>query len=463
MNKQNDTQKKGLNFPHQKAIVKNSNIFYPTPQKKKLLVQPDFSPITNRENKFGVKTNGSYKKPTIIEPESPVKTPNTNYFTPMKIEGKDLFGTKKTNQFCRKLNFDDLDNKSYNSNNKITDSELNKFLNKFNINIDPDDFNNSSNINPINKLKVCNNRMEKDFSIIKTIKEVKYDAAYIVKENKTGKLFFIKKISKKSKKNNFSTIDTIFADMQNKNNNLSDNKLGEEFCMKYLDYWVENENNELLNKNLYILLEYYPFGDILDYLEHLEKKKKFKFTPEFYWDIIFEMIIGLLYFHNKGYIHFDIKPTNFIVDNNGYIKLNDFGLCHKVEELSLIDDIIEGDSRYISKELFDNNDKISLSNIDNRCDVFSLGLSLLEIMGKIELPPNGKLWRDIRNENFIMTDEFLNYCNISNNKEFLKLINQMISPINKRLTLIEIIKKFPELNNRYELLKINKYTNHVKF
>ena len=39
----------------------------------------------------------------------------------------------------------------------------------------------------------------------------------------------------------------------------------------------------------------------------------------------------------------------------------------------------------------------------------------------------------------------------------------MISPIDKRPTLIEIIKNFPELENRYELLKINKYKNHMKF
>jgi hypothetical protein len=87
----------------------------------------------------------------------------------------------------------------------------------------------------------------------------------------------------------------------------------------------------------------------------------------------------------------------------------------------------------------------------------------LEIIGKIELPENGKLWRDIRNENFIIKEELFNYCNISNNKDFLKLINQMISPINKRPTLIEIIKSFPELSNRYDLLKINKYKNHVIF
>ena len=62
-----------------------------------------------------------------------------------------------------------------------------------------------------------------------------------------------------------------------------------------------------------------------------------------------------------------------------------------------------------------------------------------------------------------MKEEFLKFGNISNNKEFLKLINQMISPINKRPTLIEIIKNFPELSNRYELLKNNKYKNHMNF
>ena len=225
--------------------------------------------------------------------------------------------------------------------------------------------------------------------------------------------------------------------------------------MKQIDYWIKNENN--INKYLYILLEYYPLGDILDYFGKLIENN-YLFTSNFYWDIIFEMICGLLYFHNKGYIHFDIKPTNFLVDNNGYIKLNDFDLSHKVEELSFLDDIIEGDSRYISKELFDNNDNISMSNLDNRCDLFSLGLSLLEILFRVDLPKNGKLWRDIRNDNFSVPKEFLNNLKIENNKEFMNLINFMITPINKRPTLLQLIEKFPELNKRYELLKNNKYS-----
>ena len=203
MNNQINNQRDVFNIPYENTIVKNTNIFYPTPQKLKQLVKPDFSPIINIENKFGLKTNGSYKKRIKIEPESPIKTPSTNYLTPIKIEGKDLFGTKQDIQPCRKLNFDNID-KVCNFNNKIIDNEMNNFLNKFNMN---DDNNFTNNVNAKNNqyknnniIKECNNRMENEFEVKKIIYERKLDAVYVVKEKKTGKIFCIKKISKKSKK-----------------------------------------------------------------------------------------------------------------------------------------------------------------------------------------------------------------------------------------------------------------------
>ena len=129
MRKQSNDQKVINSFPQQNKVVNILNESFPTPKKKKLLVKPDFSPIINLENSFGLKTD-SYKRPTIIEPESPVKTPNTEHLTPLKIEGKDLFGTKQNNKCYRKLNFDDEENKTYNLNNKIIDHEMNNFFNK---------------------------------------------------------------------------------------------------------------------------------------------------------------------------------------------------------------------------------------------------------------------------------------------------------------------------------------------
>ena len=176
------------------------------------------------------------------------------------------------------------------------------------------------------------------------------------------------------------------------------------------------------------------------------------------------MIIGLLYIHNKGYIHFDIKPTNYLVDDEGFIILNDFGLSHKEKELSYLDDIIEGDSKYISKELFECLDSISLKKINNKTDIFSLGLTILEIIAKIELPSNGQLWKDLRNSGSdILSNKIFVNSNISDIEDFLKLIKKMIKPVNERPSLMELINETSELNKRYELLKRKSYKKIEQF
>lgn len=42
------------------------------------------------------------------------------------------------------------------------------------------------------------------------------------------------------------------------------------------------------------------------------------------------LLLGLSQFHQKGYIHNDIKPSNLMKDNRAYLKLIDFGLANNV-------------------------------------------------------------------------------------------------------------------------------------
>lgn len=480
---------------HSSTIVKEKKQISPLPK-------PDLSPITQKDMKFSLKCHGSYKKPKVVFPESPMKSPIQKYFTPVKIEGKNLFGTapKKDIAF-RKLNFDmaldeEVDNKQYkkfshlldNVEEKEEDSQSpyhsgQKFkdenikANLFNNDMDIDqesNMNNVINANYLNtspaeiqshipQIQITNSvnsshvhKMEKDFTILKTLSENKFDSVYKCIMNKNNKIYAVKKSYKTSCKNNISTVKQIYNDI----NNNSSSK-GSSFCVNYLEYWVEEEIYDIIessthftDKNLYILTEYYENGDLLDYLSKLEQHN-YKFTPEFYWDLIFEMLAGVHFFHECGYLHFDIKPANFLVDNNGYIKLSDFGLSHKISDLPSLDDIFEGDSTYISPEVFN---RKSLKSLDTKCDVYSLGLSFLEIMAKVELPKNGPLWRAMRTYeiNTIPKEFFVNW-NIKDIHPFWELIQKMISAYNERMNIVDIMTTFPELNKRLGLLRNNQY------
>ena len=39
------------------------------------------------------------------------------------------------------------------------------------------------------------------------------------------------------------------------------------------------------------------------------------------------MMMGLEYFHNKNIIHRDIKPENIVLDEDGYLRITDFGIA----------------------------------------------------------------------------------------------------------------------------------------
>ena len=449
----------------QKKRTYSEEVQNPTSNKFSNLIKPDFSPLIIKENKFIPKTIGSKKTRNDIEPEYPIKTADINLFSSVKVIGKDLFGIKKNKISEKKLNFNESVKKVLPENNGFFQNLIFK-KNEYEFNKDCFGDKRESEKYMI-KNKNGDNIAENNFIIIKTLVLNKNDAIYQVKQKGTNKIFCIKKISEHSSKNNFNILQTTLEDIQKED---IDWKLPKTFCMKYIDYWLEDKNYNMikedmnyLNKNMYILTEFYVKGDVMDYLEQLEKNK-FVFTPQFYWDIIFEMIMGLLYIHSKGYIHFDIKPANYLVDDDGYILLNDFGLSHKEEELYHLNDIIEGDSKYISKELFECLDSNALKKINNKTDIFSLGLTFLEIIAKIDLPSNGQLWKDLRNPGSdILSNKIFSNSNIDDIKGFLILIKKMIKPVNERPSLIELIKETAELNKRYELLERKNYKEKLVY
>lgn len=81
--------------------------------------------------------------------------------------------------------------------------------------------------------------------------------------------------------------------------------------------------------------------------------------------------------HLHGVIHRDIKPANLILDREGHIWVTDFGLAHVADESGLtVTGELLGTMRYMSPEQFCAVDRF----VDHRTDIYSLGVSLYELL-----------------------------------------------------------------------------------
>jgi serine/threonine protein kinase len=85
---------------------------------------------------------------------------------------------------------------------------------------------------------------------------------------------------------------------------------------------------------------------------------------------------ALQHAHENGIIHRDIKPSNLMIDSHGKLWITDFGLARIQTEngVTLTGDII-GTLRYMSPEQTSGS-----AVVDNRTDIYSLGVTLYELL-----------------------------------------------------------------------------------
>jgi serine/threonine protein kinase len=65
------------------------------------------------------------------------------------------------------------------------------------------------------------------------------------------------------------------------------------------------------------------------------------------------MISGLEYIHNKNILHRDIKPENIVLDEDGYLRVTDFGIARVWRPENAQD--TSGTPGYMGKVLLINN------------------------------------------------------------------------------------------------------------
>jgi formylglycine-generating enzyme required for sulfatase activity/tRNA A-37 threonylcarbamoyl transferase component Bud32 len=127
--------------------------------------------------------------------------------------------------------------------------------------------------------------------------------------------------------------------------------------------------------NVAFVMEYVEGETLKDYIE-----RKGKLTDEEIKTIFSQMLEALGYVHKQNLVHRDVKPSNFMVDREGNIKLMDFGIAKNTDSNSAEytqtgTGMQMGTPMYMSPEQIKSSKAVTAAS-----DIYSLGVVLWQMV-----------------------------------------------------------------------------------
>lgn len=134
--------------------------------------------------------------------------------------------------------------------------------------------------------------------------------------------------------------------------------------VKFLNYVEAPEG-------VFLIMEYVKGITLEDFIN----KKNGLIVEKKAYPMISEILDAFAYAHSKGIVHRDIKPSNIIIQDDGHVKIMDFGIAQIVSEANAADSkYIMGTPTYMSPE------QIYGKSVDARSDIYSIGVLIYNML-----------------------------------------------------------------------------------
>jgi eukaryotic-like serine/threonine-protein kinase len=91
-------------------------------------------------------------------------------------------------------------------------------------------------------------------------------------------------------------------------------------------------------------------------------------------DVVLQILRALRYAHQRGIVHRDIKPQNVLIDEDGRVRVTDFGIARAGASDMTETGSVMGTAQYLSPE------QAQGRAVDGRSDLYSTGIVLYELL-----------------------------------------------------------------------------------
>lgn len=168
------------------------------------------------------------------------------------------------------------------------------------------------------------------------------------------------------------------------------------------------------------------------------------------WDILLDMLHAVKHIHDMNLLHLDIKLGNILLGRDGSFKLSDFGLIVDISEVRDPKEVVEGDSKYLAPEVMQ-------GTFTKAADIFSLGISVLEIACDLVLPGCGEEWHHLRQ------DKIPQVQTARLSTELVQVITAMMTQDFRHRPTADDILRSPFIQKKMKLRKLMKFLRCLRY